>query len=138
MGTWASVTARCPVARDRQTTNTLPPKRCDTLLVRKSRKTNTAQHLHDGTMSLCRWQRFWEVSIFLNPSLHSRNSTRKPLKFNKTTVFLQTPLVNPLVFTMHLVCTLLTSSCFLAYSSASVLASAWSKWGRPRRGSSSF
>ena len=32
---------------------------------------------------------------------------KKTFKFNKVTDFLQTPLVNPLVFTMPLVCTLL-------------------------------
>ena len=46
---------------------------------------------------------FW----FCQDRLLSRNSTRKPFTFKKNPRFLQTPLVNPLVFTMHLVCTLL-------------------------------
>ena len=39
--------------------------------------------------------------------MFSRNSTREPLNFIEFTDFSQTPLVNPLVFTMRLVCTLL-------------------------------
>ena len=53
---------------------------------------------------------FWRFSggfWFSQDRLFSRNSTRNPLNLIKNPRFLQTPLVNPLVFTMHLVCTLL-------------------------------
>ena len=46
---------------------------------------------------------FWGIFDFYQDRLLSRNSTRKPLNLIEPP-FLQTPLVNPLVFTMRLVC----------------------------------
>ena len=56
--------------------------------------------------------RFSGVLWFYQERLFSRNSTRKPLNVINHR-FLQTPLVNPLVFTMHLVCTLLIVLSFI-------------------------
>ena len=53
---------------------------------------------------------FW----FSQDRLFSRNSTRNPLNLINPR-FLQTPLVKPLVFTMHLVCTLLRGIYFWAF-----------------------
>ena len=50
------------------------------------------------------WRFFW---WFSQERLFCRNSTRKPLNLMKNSRFLQTPLVNPLVLTMHPICTLL-------------------------------
>ena len=53
---------------------------------------------------------FWRFSggfWFSQDRLLCRNSKRKPLNLVKSPI-LRTPLVNPLVFTMHLVCTLLS------------------------------
>ena len=56
---------------------------------------------------------FWRFSGGLGFSqdlMFTRNSTRKPLNLIKSLIF-ATPLVNPHVFTMHLVCTLLRLFC---------------------------
>ena len=55
--------------------------------------------------------RFSGGFCFSQDRLFSRNSTRKPLNLKKSP-FLQTPLVKPPVFTMHLVCTLLIRAHF--------------------------
>ena len=64
---------------------------------------------------------FWRFSgsfWFSQDRLFSRNSTRNPLNLIKSPI-LQTPLVNPLVFTIHLVCTLLITEARVPPSRAS-------------------